>query len=40
MRVFYASIGTKANTFPPLRTDLTDFVESFYAPPGGGISKP
>lgn len=34
MRVFCASIATETNTFSPLRTDLADFKESFYAPPG------
>lgn len=34
MRVFCASLATETNTFSPLRTDFTDFTESFYAPPG------
>ncbi|MBE9638619.1 M81 family metallopeptidase [Salipiger mangrovisoli] len=34
MRVFCASVGFEANTFSPLRTDFTDFEQSFYAPPG------
>ena len=33
-RVFVASLATETNSFSPLRTDLTDFHESFYAPPG------
>lgn len=33
-RVFLGSIATETNTFSPLRTDLRDFEESFYAPPG------
>lgn len=33
-RVFLASIATETNTFSPLRTDLQDFRDSFYAPPG------
>lgn len=33
-RVFVASIATETNTFSPLRTDLQDFKESFYAAPG------
>ncbi|MEW7009310.1 M81 family metallopeptidase [Lentilitoribacter sp. EG35] len=33
-RVFVGSIATETNTFSPLRTDLKDFEESFYAPPG------
>jgi len=33
-RVFVASIATETNTFSPLRTDLQDFKDSFYAPPG------
>lgn len=34
MRVFCASVATETNTFSPMRTDLVDFHESFYAPPG------
>ncbi len=34
MRVFCASIATETNTFSPLRTDFSDFEQSFYAPPG------
>lgn len=34
MRVFCASIATETNTFSPLRTDFSDFAQSFYAPPG------
>ncbi|WBU55209.1 M81 family metallopeptidase [Paracoccus sp. SCSIO 75233] len=34
MRVFCASIATETNTFSPLRTDLNDFAQSFYAAPG------
>lgn len=34
MRVFCASIATETNTFSPLRTDISDFQQSFYAPPG------
>ena len=34
MRVFCASLATETNTFSPLRTDFTDFEQSFYAPPG------
>lgn len=33
-RVFVASIATETNTFSPMRTDILDFRESFYAPPG------
>lgn len=33
-RVFVASIANETNTFSPLRADLGDFKESFYAPPG------
>jgi len=33
-RVFVASIATETNTFSPLRTDLQDFKDRFYAPPG------
>ena len=33
-RVFLGSIATETNTFSPLRTDIRDFKESFYAPPG------
>ncbi|WP_305985988.1 M81 family metallopeptidase [Roseibium sp. MMSF_3544] len=34
MRVFCASVATETNTFSPLRTDFSDFQQSFYAPPG------
>lgn len=34
MRVFCASIATETNTFSPLRTDFSDFRQSFYARPG------
>ena len=33
-RVFLGSIATETNTFSPLRTDLRDFKQSFYAPQG------
>lgn len=33
-RVFLGSIATETNTFSPLRTDLRDFKEGFYAEPG------
>lgn len=33
-RVFLGSIATETNTFSPLRTDLQDFKDSFYAAPG------
>ena len=33
-RVFLGSVATETNTFSPLRTDLRDFRESFYAAPG------
>ncbi|MGB5871457.1 MAG: M81 family metallopeptidase [Albidovulum sp.] len=33
-RVFLGSIATETNTFSPLRTDIQDFRESFYALPG------
>lgn len=33
-RVFVGSLATETNTFSPLRTDLQDFKDSFYAPPG------
>ena len=34
MRVFCASLATETNTFSPLRTDFSDFEQSFYAVPG------
>lgn len=34
MRIFCASVATETNTFSPLKTDMTDFRESFYAAPG------
>ncbi|MBL4767584.1 MAG: M81 family metallopeptidase [Rhodobacteraceae bacterium] len=33
-RVFVGSLATETNTFSPLRTDIQDFKESFYAKPG------
>ena len=33
-RVFLGSIATETNTFSPLRTDIQDFRDSFYAAPG------
>jgi len=33
-RVFVGSLATETNTFSPLRTDLRDFKDSFYAEPG------
>ncbi len=33
-RVFVASIATETNTFSPLRTDMQDFHDGFYATPG------
>ncbi|MBG6202366.1 microcystin degradation protein MlrC [Labrenzia sp. EL_13] len=40
MRVFCASIATETNTFSPLRTDFSDFEQSFYAPPGQHPATP
>ncbi|MGC3938904.1 M81 family metallopeptidase [Roseobacter sp. EG26] len=34
MRIFCASLATETNTFSPLRTDFSDFEQSFYAAPG------
>ena len=39
-RVFLGSIATETNTFSPLRTDLRDFKDSFYAPPGAHPETP
>ena len=39
-RVFLGSVATETNTFSPLRTDLRDFKDSFFAPPGMHPSKP
>ena len=39
-RVFVASIATETNTFSPLRTDLQDFKDSFYAAPGQHPTTP
>jgi len=33
-RVYVGSLATETNTFSPLRTDLQDFKDSFYAKPG------
>jgi microcystin degradation protein MlrC len=40
MRVFCASIATETNTFSPLRTDFSDFEQSFYAAPGAHPETP
>ena len=32
-RVYCASIATETNTFSPLKTDLKNFKETFYAEP-------
>ena len=34
MRLFVASLATETNTFSPVFTDLRDFRDSFYYPPG------
>ncbi|MCY4462637.1 MAG: M81 family metallopeptidase [Albidovulum sp.] len=39
-RAFLGSIATETNTFSPLRTDLRDFKDSFFAPPGLHPSTP
>ena len=39
-RVFVGSLATETNTFSPLRTDLQDFKDSFYAPPGEHPDSP
>jgi microcystin degradation protein MlrC len=39
-RVFVASLATETNTFSPLRTDLQDFKDSFYAAPGEHPASP
>ncbi|WP_282605651.1 M81 family metallopeptidase [Pelagibius sp. Alg239-R121] len=40
MRIFCASVATETNTFSPLKTDMTDFTESFYAAPGDHPDTP
>lgn len=40
MRIFCASLATETNTFSPLRTDFTDFEQSFYAAPGDHPETP
>jgi len=40
MRIFCASIATESNTFSPLRTDFSDFAQSFYCPPGDHPETP
>ena len=40
MRVYCASLATETNTFSPLRTDITDFEQSFYAGPGDHPETP
>lgn len=39
-RVFVGSLATETNTFSPLRTDLRDFKDSFYASPGDHPETP
>lgn len=39
-RVFVASLATETNTFSPLRTDIQDFKDSFYAAPGEHPESP
>ncbi|WP_244953796.1 M81 family metallopeptidase [Stappia indica] len=39
-RVFVGSLATETNTFSPLRTDLQDFRDSFYAGPGEHPATP
>lgn len=39
-RVFVGSLATETNTFSPLRTDLRDFKDSFYAEPGAHPETP
>ena len=34
MRLFVASLATETNTFSPVYTDLQDFRDNFYYPPG------
>ncbi len=34
MRIFTASLATETNTFSPVPTDRSSFVQAFYAPPG------
>ena len=34
MRLFVASLATETNTFSPVYTDLRDFQDNFYFPPG------
>ena len=40
LRVFVASVANETNTFSPLRADLSDFRESFYAAPGEHPATP
>ncbi|WP_420340016.1 M81 family metallopeptidase [Roseibium sp.] len=40
MRIFCASLATETNTFSPLRTDFSDFKQSFYAAPGAHPETP
>lgn len=39
-RVFVGSLATETNTFSPLRTDLRDFHDNFYAQPGAHPDSP
>ena len=40
MRLFVASLATETNTFSPVFTDLRDFQEAFYHPPGSHPDVP
>lgn len=39
-RVYVGSIATETNSFSPLRTDLQDFLDGFYANPGEHPDSP
>ena len=40
MRLFVASLATETNTFSPVFTDLRDFRDNFYFPPGKHPDNP
>ena len=40
LRIFCASVATETNTFSPLRADLSDFMDGFYAAPGDHPATP
>ena len=40
MKLFVASLATETNTFSPVFTDMRDFLDNFYCPPGSHPDTP